>query len=221
MRTQDLGPGLLLSLGIGFLSTCVLVLTLFDIARIERHDPDIAAKILELPGLTVDYEDIEEDATRVAARANEELGLDGEDGAGIQQLEVVEGGFYRNRGAYIVGRVRLGDGSVRPFIIALLNRDTGIYVDALITTAEGGSAWTILHPHYEVIKPLGRKATAPMVFAIGQFDLRMEEFLDTWITLKRANGEFDKLYKIWILGESEASKKPRWSILHDVLGVAR
>ncbi len=33
---EDLVPGLLLSLAIGFLSTCVLVLTLFDIARLER-----------------------------------------------------------------------------------------------------------------------------------------------------------------------------------------
>jgi hypothetical protein len=32
----DFVSGLLLSLGIGFLSTCVLVLTLFDIARFER-----------------------------------------------------------------------------------------------------------------------------------------------------------------------------------------
>ncbi len=33
---EDLVPGLLLSLAVGFLSTCVLVLTLFDIARLER-----------------------------------------------------------------------------------------------------------------------------------------------------------------------------------------
>lgn len=39
---DDLVPGLLLSLGIGFLSTCVLVLTLFDIARFERSvSPDL------------------------------------------------------------------------------------------------------------------------------------------------------------------------------------
>lgn len=36
---DDLVPGILLSLAIGFLSTCVLVLTLFDIARFERADP--------------------------------------------------------------------------------------------------------------------------------------------------------------------------------------
>lgn len=35
---EDFVPGLLISLGIGFLSTCVLVLTLFDIARLERSD---------------------------------------------------------------------------------------------------------------------------------------------------------------------------------------
>ena len=35
---EDFVPGLLISLGVGFLSTCVLVLTLFDIARLERSD---------------------------------------------------------------------------------------------------------------------------------------------------------------------------------------
>ena len=35
---EDLVPGLLLSLGIGFLSTTVLVLSLFDIARFERSE---------------------------------------------------------------------------------------------------------------------------------------------------------------------------------------
>ena len=33
---EDLVPGLLISMGIAFLGTCVLVLSLFDIARFER-----------------------------------------------------------------------------------------------------------------------------------------------------------------------------------------
>lgn len=33
---EDFVPALLVSLGVGFLSTCVLVLTLFDVARLER-----------------------------------------------------------------------------------------------------------------------------------------------------------------------------------------
>lgn len=36
---EDFVPGILLSLGIAFLGTCVLVLTLFDIARFERSEP--------------------------------------------------------------------------------------------------------------------------------------------------------------------------------------
>lgn len=35
---EDLVPGMLISLGIAFLSTCVLVLTLFDIAQFERSE---------------------------------------------------------------------------------------------------------------------------------------------------------------------------------------
>ncbi len=36
---EELVPSILIALGIGFLSTCVLVLTLFDIAQFERSDP--------------------------------------------------------------------------------------------------------------------------------------------------------------------------------------
>lgn len=42
---EDFVPVILLSLGIGFLSTCVLVLTLFDIARFERSEPPLAAEL--------------------------------------------------------------------------------------------------------------------------------------------------------------------------------
>ena len=37
---EDLVPAILLGLGVGFLSTCVLVLTLFYIAQFERETPD-------------------------------------------------------------------------------------------------------------------------------------------------------------------------------------
>lgn len=44
---EEIVPGLLLSLGIAFLGTWVLVLTLFDIARFERSDPRLVARDLE------------------------------------------------------------------------------------------------------------------------------------------------------------------------------
>ncbi len=53
---EELVPALLLGLGLGFLSTCVLVLTLFDIAEFERTEPrdnDLAPRF-RLWGRTAD-----------------------------------------------------------------------------------------------------------------------------------------------------------------------
>ena len=55
-----------------------------------------------------------------------------------QQLtaEVLDAVFYRNKGAYIVGRVLGVRDQPIPFLIALMNGDKGIYVDSLITDTE-------------------------------------------------------------------------------------
>ncbi|CAB5080127.1 Isocitrate dehydrogenase phosphatase (EC /kinase (EC [Olavius algarvensis associated proteobacterium Delta 3] len=50
-------------------------------------------------------------------------------------IEVHDSIFYRNKAAYIIGRVLLGQ-SVLPLVIALLNEDEGIYVDAVLLTEE-------------------------------------------------------------------------------------
>ncbi len=47
------------------------------------------------------------------------------------RLEVLKSVFFRNKGAYIVGRAFLG-GNYRPFILPLLNEGKGVYVDALL-----------------------------------------------------------------------------------------
>ncbi len=47
------------------------------------------------------------------------------------RLEVLRSVFYRNKGAYLVGRAFIG-GQINPFIIPLLNEEKGIYADALL-----------------------------------------------------------------------------------------
>ncbi len=42
---EDLVPSLLLALGVAFLGTCALVLSLFDIARFERSGPSAVKKV--------------------------------------------------------------------------------------------------------------------------------------------------------------------------------
>ena len=82
--------------------------------------------ILLIPGIEAPFRDLSADAEKAAARINERVtaGLSG-------AFEIIDAGFYRNRGAYIVGRIRLAD-RVVPFGIALLNEEDGVFVDAVL-----------------------------------------------------------------------------------------
>ncbi len=51
-------------------------------------------------------------------------------------VNVLEAVFYRNKGAYIVGCIEDLGQSNKPFLIALMNKENGVYVDALITNPE-------------------------------------------------------------------------------------
>ncbi|BCG63644.1 MAG: proton glutamate symport protein [Methyloprofundus sp.] len=72
----------------------------------------------------------------------------------------------------------------------------------LLTSAEGGAAWTLLNPDYDVVTPFSVHQGAPLVIAVGGEDLMLEHFLTTWIKLKQTDGTIDTLFKHWIQGES-------------------
>ena len=48
------------------------------------------------------------------------------------EIQMTDAGFFRNRGAYIVGRIVFDDSSATPLILALLNHEAGIYVQAVL-----------------------------------------------------------------------------------------
>jgi isocitrate dehydrogenase kinase/phosphatase len=57
--------------------------------------------------------------------------------------------FYRNKGAYLVGRLRRGGQSL-PLVVALLNTPTGVVADAVLTSSDEvsvvfGFAWSYFH----------------------------------------------------------------------------
>ncbi|MGR9117041.1 MAG: cation:dicarboxylate symporter family transporter [Gammaproteobacteria bacterium] len=89
--------------------------------------------------------------------------------------------------------------------------------EVLVTTAEGGSAWTLLYPGFAVVNPLEHKEGAPLVFAVAGHDFQLEKYLDTWIEIKQMNGSINHLYDYWILGKQHRDKKPRWSVIRNVL----
>ncbi len=90
-------------------------------------------------------------------------------------------------------------------------------VDALFTGAEGGSAWTLLYPEYQVITPMSDKFSIPLVYPFsGREDIPMDEFIDHWVMLKQHDGTIKHAYDYWILGKGSEKKKKRWSVIRDV-----
>jgi len=90
---------------------------------------DVIESILRVAEFSVPYRDIASDSTAVTRRINR---LARRRGVDITSLEVIDAGFFRNRGAYLVGKIRFDDESSAPLIIALLNGPEGIYCDAVI-----------------------------------------------------------------------------------------
>jgi Na+/H+-dicarboxylate symporter len=90
--------------------------------------------------------------------------------------------------------------------------------DAILMSAERGSAWTLLHPQYSVVVPEPGIVKVPLAYPIAGRDETFADFINTWIELKRKDGTIDDLYKYWILGQNATSRQPRWSIMRNVLG---
>ena len=90
-------------------------------------------------------------------------------------------------------------------------------VDAFVLTAERGSAYTLLHPEYSVAVPKPRPFKVPLAYVIAGRDSAMAAMVNTWIELKRKDGTIDELFAHWILGQDAAPKRPRWSVVDDLL----
>ena len=94
----------------------------------------VVEKILTLAEFTQSYANIGDDAQRIAQRVAENIGRSSRRNSIIVRVEMINAGFYRNRGAYLVGRLIFDNDSFLPLIIALLNDESGIYVDAVLTS---------------------------------------------------------------------------------------
>jgi ABC-type amino acid transport substrate-binding protein len=91
----------------------------------------------------------------------------------------------------------------------------------MIYSAEAGSAWTQLYPHFTVAIPSGITGKAPSALALPPGDASFQVYVNTWLELADKNGLLNLLYEYWILGEEHEAKTPRWSIMHNVLGWGR
>ncbi|TFH47707.1 MAG: transporter substrate-binding domain-containing protein, partial [Lysobacterales bacterium] len=90
-------------------------------------------------------------------------------------------------------------------------------VDALLYTAEAGSAWTFLYPQNAVVVPEGFRVKVPTGFLIPTGSDRFYDFMNTWMVLKVKNGQIAEAYDRWILGQGVTAQELRWSVVRNVL----
>ena len=95
----------------------------------DTIDVGLVEELLLIPEFSTAYQKGAADSAAISRRINR---LAQRREARITGLEMINAGFYRNRGAYLVGKIGFEDESYAPLIIALLNNDTGIYCDAVI-----------------------------------------------------------------------------------------
>jgi Na+/H+-dicarboxylate symporter/ABC-type amino acid transport substrate-binding protein len=115
-------------------------------------------------------------------------------------------------------RAQLPDAKFVPLTSADVGfRELGRSVEALALPAERGSAWTLLHPQFSVAVPRPGLSKVPLAYPIARQDDAFATIVNTWIDLKTKDGTVEALYDRWILGRTTTSRKPRWSILRDVL----
>ena len=86
-------------------------------------------RILDVPSFEQPWRDRNGDVRAVADRL--QTIFRGDERQPVE-IQMTDAGFFRNRGAYIVGRIVFDDASATPLILALLNHDAGIYVQAVL-----------------------------------------------------------------------------------------
>jgi isocitrate dehydrogenase kinase/phosphatase len=93
----------------------------------------LVARLLDHHRFACGYEDLGRDATRIA-RA-----LDAADPTRVHALETARPLFFRNKGAYVVGRVLRAGGRAHPIVVALANPHGRVVADAVLLTEDEAS----------------------------------------------------------------------------------
>lgn len=99
---------------------------------VRNVEPQVVRRVLEDCGFRVPFRNLDADARetadRIATGLEEALG-----GSEIVALDVLRPVFFRNKAAYVVGRAR-AEKRVVPVILAIVQEDGGLAVDAVLTT---------------------------------------------------------------------------------------
>jgi isocitrate dehydrogenase kinase/phosphatase len=145
---------------------------------VRRIDAAVVRRVLEDAGFGIPFRDLAGDAALAAERL--EQGIAEAFGTPeIEALDVLRPVFFRNKGAYLIGRVRRGELAL-PVMLALANRREGLEVDAVLHTEDETSvvfSFARWYFHVDVASPrevigflgsiLPRKRIAELYISLG------------------------------------------------------
>jgi ABC-type amino acid transport substrate-binding protein len=91
-------------------------------------------------------------------------------------------------------------------------------LDAMLYSAEVGSAWTLLYPEFSVAVPTDMNVTVPTAWLLPVDSGHLLNFVNSWIEVHRDLGLIERSRRYWIMGKGDESRQtPRWSVIRDVL----
>ena len=90
-------------------------------------------------------------------------------------------------------------------------------IDAVVETAEAGTAWTLLYPGYSVVIPKPHIPKTPVGYAVARRNRELVEYLNAWVLAKQGDGSIRRIYNHWVLGQGALKTEPRWSVIRNVL----
>ena len=106
---------------------------------VRRVDAGVLRKILEDAGFRVPFRDLEGDAALAAERIRQAL-LERFGTEEIEALDMLHPIFFRNKGAYVVGRARLRENGIHmPLLLPIASRETGLELDAVLHSEDEAS----------------------------------------------------------------------------------
>ena len=137
--------------------------------------------------------------------------------AGLNGGEDVVVGVPPVEGAAEAVKAMLPQATTRPYLsIEEIIRDPE--VDAVFITLERAYYLSRIHPEFAAVRPREVQTATIVVYALPFGELDFRNLVDLWIETRRASGEADEAYEYWVRGKALATRPPRWSILHNVLG---
>ena len=99
--------------------------------RVDAVTPGLIHQIVDDFAFAAEFRNLDEDATLAAQMFVAELAK-ALGSQRIDRIEVLKPAFFRNKAAYLMGRVIAGEAIV-PLVLVLLNHDDGIVIDSVLT----------------------------------------------------------------------------------------